>query len=77
MKGNGFLIHRTERPFAPQVFMLVQDLDVRIINAATGELILELTIDQTRDYHPRHVPSGRPKQKAVNPNAGSQLCRCL
>jgi transposase InsO family protein len=45
------------------VLMLVQDLDVRIINAATGELIRELTIDPTRDYQPRRVPCGRPKKK--------------
>jgi transposase InsO family protein len=45
------------------VLMLVQDLDVRIINAATGELIRELTINPTRDYQPRNVPCGRPKKK--------------
>ncbi|SBS79655.1 Integrase catalytic region (fragment) [uncultured Mycobacterium sp.] len=46
-----------------RVLMLVQDLDVRIINAATGELIRELTIDPTRDYQPRGVSSGRPRKK--------------
>lgn len=45
------------------VLMLVQNLDVRIINAATGELIRELTINPTRDYQPRAVPCGRPKKK--------------
>jgi transposase InsO family protein len=45
------------------VLMLVQDLHVRVINAATGELIRELTIDPTRDYQPRNVPCGRPKKK--------------
>jgi transposase InsO family protein len=45
------------------VLMLVRDLDVRIINAATGELIRELTLDPTRDYQPRGVPCGRPKKK--------------
>jgi transposase InsO family protein len=45
------------------VLMLVQDLNVRIINAATGELIRQLTIDPTRDYQPRGLPSGRPKKK--------------
>jgi transposase InsO family protein len=45
------------------VLMLIADLDVRIINAATGELIRELTIDPTRDYQPRRVPCGRPKKK--------------
>jgi hypothetical protein len=34
------------------VLMLVQDLDVRIVNAITGELLRELTIDLTRDYQP-------------------------
>lgn len=45
------------------VLMLIQDLDVRIIHAATGELIRQLTIDPTRDYQPRGVPGGRPKKK--------------
>jgi transposase InsO family protein len=45
------------------VLMLIQNLDVRIINAATGELIRQLTIDPTRDYQPRNVPCGRPKKK--------------
>jgi transposase InsO family protein len=35
------------------VILLVHDLDVRIINAATGELLRELTIDLDRDYQPR------------------------
>ena len=34
------------------VLLLVQDLDIRIINAATGELLRELTLDPTRDYQP-------------------------
>ena len=41
----------------------VHDLHVRIINAATGELIRELTIDTTRDYQPRGVRPGPPKKK--------------
>jgi transposase InsO family protein len=36
------------------VLLLVQDLEVRIVNAITGELLRELTIDLTRDYQPRH-----------------------
>lgn len=35
------------------VIMLVHDLDVRVVNAATGELIRELTINPDRDYQPR------------------------
>jgi transposase InsO family protein len=40
------------------VLMLVQDLNVRIINAATGELIRELVIDPARDYQPLGRPPG-------------------
>ena len=35
------------------VILLIQDLDVRIINAITGELLRELTIDPSKDYQPR------------------------
>ncbi|WOP18039.1 IS481 family transposase [Raineyella sp. LH-20] len=34
------------------VKLLVHDLDVTIINATTGEILRELTIDPTRDYQP-------------------------
>ena len=39
------------------VLMLVHNLDVRIIDAATGELLRELTIDPTRDYQPLNTPT--------------------
>ena len=32
------------------VLKLVDDLHLRVINAATGELLKELTIDTTRNY---------------------------
>ena len=35
------------------VILLVNDLHVRIVNATTGELLRELTIDTSRDYQPR------------------------
>ena len=35
------------------VILLIHDLHVRVINATTGELLRELTIDPDRDYHPR------------------------
>jgi transposase InsO family protein len=35
------------------VILLVQDLQVRVINAITGELLRKLTIDLNRDYQPR------------------------
>jgi transposase InsO family protein len=35
------------------VMILAHDLDVRVINATTGELLRELTIDPDRDYQPQ------------------------
>jgi transposase InsO family protein len=37
------------------VLLLVQDLEVRIVNAITGQLLRELTINPARDYQP-HGP---------------------
>ena len=36
------------------VILLIQDLDVHIINAITGELLRELTIDPSKDYQARN-----------------------
>jgi transposase InsO family protein len=36
------------------VILLVHDLDVRVVNAVTGELLRELTIDPSKDYQPRN-----------------------
>lgn len=38
------------------VKLLIKDLNVTIINAATGEILRELTIDTTRDYQPIRKP---------------------
>jgi transposase InsO family protein len=35
------------------VIVLVQDLNIRVVNATTGELLRELTLDPHRDYQPR------------------------
>jgi transposase InsO family protein len=40
------------------VILLVHDHDVRIVNATTGELLRELTIDPDRDYHGTGRPPG-------------------
>jgi len=45
------------------VILLIQDLHVRIVAAATGELLRELTIDPRRDYQPRGLPPGPPPGK--------------
>jgi transposase InsO family protein len=42
------------------VILLAHDLHVRVIHAATGELLRELTIDPRRDYQPRGLPPGPP-----------------
>jgi hypothetical protein len=43
------------RPHAgTHVLLLIQDLHVRVINAATGELLRDLHIDPTRNYQPRN-----------------------
>lgn len=38
------------------VKLLIHDLDVTVINATTGEILRELTIDPTRDYQPTSRP---------------------
>jgi transposase InsO family protein len=40
------------------ILMLVQDLHVRIIDAATGELLRSLTLDPDRNYQPAGKPPG-------------------
>jgi hypothetical protein len=35
------------------VILLVQDLQVRVVNAITGELLRDLEIDLDRNYQPR------------------------
>jgi hypothetical protein len=42
------------------VILLVQDLDVRVVNAVTGELLRELTINPDRDYQPRNSKRSEP-----------------
>src|SRR3954452_8743603 len=55
LRHNGRLHHiGTGRTHArTPVVVLVQDLGIRIANAATGELLRELTLDPTRDYQPQ------------------------
>jgi transposase InsO family protein len=46
------------------VIMLIANLDIRVVHAATGELLRALTLDPTRDYQ----PTGKPRsQKRRNP----------
>ena len=49
-----------------RVLILIHDLNIRIINAATGELLRELVPDPACDYQPTRNPKG-PKPKKPNP----------
>lgn len=44
------------------VIMFIDNLDVRIADAATGELLRELTINPDKDYQPTGKPK-RPKKQ--------------
>jgi transposase InsO family protein len=43
------------------VLLLVQDTHIRVISAATGELLRELTLDPTRSYQPTRRPRQPPR----------------
>jgi hypothetical protein len=47
------------------IILLIQGLDVRIIDAATGELLRQLTLDPSRNYQPTGRPPGpaNPKRR--------------
>lgn len=45
-----------------RVLALIANRYIRVVDAETGTLLRELTIDPTRDYQPRRVPPG-PRQK--------------
>jgi hypothetical protein len=64
LRHNGRLYHigigRTHA--RTRVLMLVQDLHIRVINAATGELLRQLTLDPDHNYQ----PTGRPPTPARN-----------
>ena len=49
------------------IIMLIADLDIRVLDAATGEIIRTLTLDTTRTYQPTGRPVGAPR-KPRNPN---------
>jgi transposase InsO family protein len=51
------------------ITLLIDNLHIRVIHRHTGDLIRELTLDPTRDYQPRGLPPGPPKQTATPPPA--------
>lgn len=68
LRHNGRLHHiGIGRPHAgTDVLMLINDLDIRVVATATGELLRHLTLDPTRDYQ----PTGRPPGPRPNNNKG-------
>ncbi len=44
------------------VILLVQDLEIRVVNAITGELLRDLTLNPHIDYQPTGAPKGPTKQ---------------
>jgi transposase InsO family protein len=50
------------------VLLLIQDLNIRVLNAATGELLRELTLDPSRDYQPTGAPKGPTRRPKPQPN---------
>ena len=49
------------------VLLLVHDLQVRVVNATTGELLRQLIIDPTRDYQPLHPPPTKDNTTRTHP----------
>jgi hypothetical protein len=67
LRHNGRLHHigvgRTHA--GTHIILLTHDLQVRVVNAITGELLRELVLDPKRDYQPTGAPKGptRPRPK--------------
>jgi hypothetical protein len=55
--GRQFRMLPSGRGYRPNEALLVQDLHVTVVNAATGEVLRDLIIDPRRDDQ----PAGRPK----------------
>ena len=72
LRVNGRLHHigigRTHT--GTRVILLIDDLNIRIIHAVTGEILRDLTLDPTRSYQGTGAPKGptRPKTKPSEPS---------
>jgi hypothetical protein len=51
-----------------RIILLIADLDIRIVDAATGELYRHLTLNPTRHYHGTGRPPGPPPRKPQRPD---------
>lgn len=72
LRHQGRLYHiGIGRPHAgTRVLLLVQDLHIRVINAGTGELLRELTLNPDKRYQPTGRPQGWPNKKTPRPLCG-------
>ena len=50
------------------VLLLIADLHIRVINAATGEQLRELTLDTSRNYQPTGAPKGPTRRRPTTEN---------
>jgi transposase InsO family protein len=64
LRHQGRLYHiGIGRPHAgTRVLLLIQDLDIRVINADTGELLRELVLNPDKAYQPTGKPQGRQRK---------------
>ena len=64
LRVNGHLHHIGigRHHYRTRVLILAQDHHITVINAATGEVLRDFTLDPTRDYQPTGAPKG-PKRK--------------
>jgi hypothetical protein len=64
LRVNGRLHHIGigRQHYRTRVLILIQDLHTTVINAATGEVLRDFTLDPTRNYQPTAAPKG-PKRK--------------
>ncbi|WP_280346284.1 integrase core domain-containing protein [Nocardia neocaledoniensis] len=78
LRHNGRLHHigigRTDT--GTPVLLLVQNLDIRIAHAATGELLRELVLDSAHDYQTTGAPKGPETTNSPNLKVGSGSFRC-
>ena len=65
LRHNGKLHHigvgRTHA--RTHVILLVADLNIRVVNALTGELLRDLILDPNRDYQPTGAPKGPTRRR--------------
>ena len=59
----------SKHPRGTTVTVLIDDLDIRVLDRDTGQLIRKLVLDPTRDYQPRGVKCGKsPRKQALTAN---------